>query len=172
MLLSGLKQCYPGNQHRATVLARLPGTQRGEHSQVCVFVEEEQHRKLNGFTLLHARSVHVHMCRCVETINRRPHRSHCCDPAPGAGRRSQAPLTGGSTISHSSADGPVYSATQRDTKWVSRRLKRSHAKINRHRSVWLRRHKLAFWQRTKPCRCTVYGSHRLMPRRTQRDQVN
>lgn len=41
------------------------------------------------------------------------HRSHCCDPVPGVGTRSRAPLTGGSTISHSLADGPVYSATQR-----------------------------------------------------------
>lgn len=45
-----------------------------------------------------------------------PHRSHCCDPAPGAGRQSRAPLTGGSTISHSSADGPVYSVTQEETQ--------------------------------------------------------
>lgn len=37
------------------------------------------------------------------------------DPAPGAGRQSRAPLTGGSTISHSSADGPVYSATNTQT---------------------------------------------------------
>lgn len=77
------------------------------------------------------------VCVCVCTANtRQSHRSHCCDPVPGAGRQSRAPLTGGSTISHSSADGPVYSATQRDTARVSRRQKekkkRSHTTINRH----------------------------------------
>lgn len=53
-------------------------------------------------------------CGCVKEPAPRSHRSHCCDPAPGAGTRSRAPPTGGSTISHSSADGPVYSETQRE----------------------------------------------------------
>lgn len=52
------------------------------------------------------------MCT-VYMHTRQSHRSHCCDPAPGAGRQSRAPLTGGSTISHSSADGPVYSGTEK-----------------------------------------------------------
>lgn len=69
-------------------------------------------------------TVKMHMCGCVSTNKRQSHRSHCCDPAPGAGRQSRAPLTGGSTISHSSADGPVYSATQRDTERVSMREKK------------------------------------------------
>lgn len=55
------------------------------------------------------------LCMCIANT-RQTHRSHCCDPVPGAGRRSRAPLTGGSTISHSSADGPVYSATQKYRK--------------------------------------------------------
>lgn len=66
-------------------------------------------------------TVEVHMHGCVSTNKRQPHRSRCCDPAPGAGRRSRAPLTGGSTTSHSSADGPVYSATHGDTGRVSSR---------------------------------------------------
>lgn len=37
------------------------------------------------------------------------YRSHCCGPVLGAGRQSQVPRTGGSTISHSLTDGPVYS---------------------------------------------------------------
>lgn len=57
----------------------------------------------------------MHKCGCASLHTRQSHRSHCCDPVPGAGRRSRAPLTGGSTISHSSTDGPVYSATQRHT---------------------------------------------------------
>ena len=65
----------------------------------------------------------IYTCTCVADIQRiqgLSHRSHCCDPAPGAGTQSRAPLTGGSTISHSSADGPVYSATQKDKERVSR----------------------------------------------------
>lgn len=41
------------------------------------------------------------------------YRSHCCGPAPGAGRRSQVPQTGGNTISHSLTDGPVYSEREK-----------------------------------------------------------
>lgn len=54
----------------------------------------------------------------VFKAHRRSHRSRCCDPAPGAGTRSRAPLTGGSTISHSSADGPVCSGTQTHRVWA------------------------------------------------------
>lgn len=179
----------PRERHRATGLAQLPGTLSSGFSLKCnsqlTLISTQQSEELRQVCVcLCRRKIECYraskciyfLCVCVYTANtRQSHRSHCCDPVPGAGRQSRAPLTGGSTISHSSADGPVYSATQRDTARVSRRQKekkkRSHTTINRHH-VWLRRHRLASWQTVMLCRRTVYDSHRLMPKSTQRDQVN
>lgn len=49
------------------------------------------------------------------TTHTHTYHSHCCGPAPGAGRRSQVPQTDGSTISHSLTDGPVYSEREKQT---------------------------------------------------------
>lgn len=126
----------PREQHRASGLAQLPGTLSPgfrlkcnsqpalislnslEHRGrcVCVCVVEERNWVLcyRASKCIYLCVLHMYTCGCVSMHTRQPHRSHCCDPAPGAGRQSRAPLTGGSTISHSSADGPVYSVTQRD----------------------------------------------------------
>lgn len=93
----------------------------------------------------HIRCIYFYSSCIAHTNQKRghAHRSHCCDPAPGAGTRSQAPLTGGSTISHSSADGPVYSAREGERELVNRRHKKLPHQVNRHHLVWLQRHKLA-----------------------------
>lgn len=114
-----LKGELPREQRGATGLALLTGTSASGFRLKC---------NADSYTPLPPRhsgemrhTLYVHMCGCVSPNKRQSHRFHCCDPAPGAGRQSRAPPTGGSTISHSSADGPVYSATQGDTARVSRR---------------------------------------------------
>lgn len=161
----------PWEQQGAHGLARLPKCYT--HSALCV--------PTNWGRCVYLLSGCVWECQTKKKRRRKKqsHRSHCCDPVPGVGTRSRAPLTGGSTISHSLADGPVYSATQRhranerggggEEEWIK---KGSHSKINRHHVVWLRRHKLASWQTVMLRRRTVYESHRPMPKRTQRDRVN
>lgn len=95
----------------------------GEAGQVCKMFPRRYWELWN--TGLECISFHVTvMCMYSHVqvfFKRASHRSHCCDPEPGAGTRSRGPLTGGSTTSHSSADGPVYSENQADTERVKRR---------------------------------------------------
>lgn len=173
----------PREQNAATGLARVPGTLSSGFSLKCNLALissnnlETWARCLcvcvsKGKILSVTERVSVSTFFVCVANTRQPHRSHCCDPVPGAGRQSRAPLTGGSTISHSSADGPVYSTRQRHRANEQTTRKKSHTKIYRYHVVRLQRHKLASWQTVMLCRRTLCDSRRMMPESTQRDQVN
>jgi len=106
-------------------ITQQPGEQREVGVYMCVFVRAYWGRWCTQFKRICFCVSVLYLCTYVWflKLSTNSHRSHCCDPAPGAGRQSQAPLTGGSTISHSSADGPVYSETHRNTERMNRRHK-------------------------------------------------